>query len=311
MATLDDFVKTSLKPLNYPDRTESFENNFALHGGEAVIIDQTGNSRFFGLGIFSSILECYDRPVNSQESRNFQMMLDRPLHDYELFKSGDLMDQAIAGELITLSPTNETYGELEQATEQLYTAYNAFETALPEEIKDGNQFLPDIMKRIRKIKDSDSPETLMTILFKEGRGLAIEVNGYIPSWQHNCWLIEMPAEYQDLKSAYNNLRTAFRKGEYQLSVSDSLKDKQLIKRVEVYGEGVPIERQFVFITDTPEELSALASMQGDWKKNIVYRGPVNEKTTQVLDQLRKSNFIVCGQIRGPNDYRQYLRNHNN
>jgi hypothetical protein len=310
MATLDEFIDQNLRP---SERDVPYGVDFRDCGGDAVMITPGGKYRAYPLGIINAIVEYFDNPKHSADSESFERLLQVGRMDpFLIFKSNDMMREAVSFGLLALNPKDGSYERIKGAVDDLYSKFQAFQDALPEKRK-SNHGIKDIRARIEKIKGAETPEETMRLISEEGNELAQEVVGYVPSWVERVWHLKMPDEYNALKSAYDTLRDACRSANYWVHVPEGLKQNTFLKHVHV--DKVPVDRQSLFITDTPDELKAFAgifSEETDFHKNILYRGPVNEDIQPAIDALRKSNhFVVCEQIQGPTQYREWLEREGN
>jgi hypothetical protein len=306
MATLDEFIDQNLRP---SERDVPYGVDFRNCGGYAVMITPDGKYSAHRLGILNAIVEFLDNPKFSAASESFEqglLQVER-MEPFLIFKGNDVMREAVSYGLLALSPKEGSYERIKGAVDDLYSKFQAFQDALPEKRK-SNHGIKDIRARIEKIKGAETPKETMRLISEESNELAQEVVSYIPSWVERVWHLKMPDEYNTLKSAYDTLRDACRSVNYWVHVPEGLKQNTFLKKVDV--NRVPVDRQGLFITDTPDELKALAgifSEETDFHQNILYRGPVNDNIQPAIDALRKSNhFVVCEQIQGPAQYREWL-----
>ncbi|MBR9705210.1 hypothetical protein GOV12_07390 [Candidatus Pacearchaeota archaeon] len=303
MATLDEFVR---KIKETKTLKGYYENDFRFDGGTVFQIKPGGEFQSFGLGIFNAILECYDKPIDSDSSTNFQHLLSRTRpRDVEIFNY-NLLSQAIHGGLISLTSINQdAYSSMKTLSERLYHNFEALRRGLSIDKREDDK-IKKISERIQRLTKTNTQESFMQQIFNESSELAHEICTYLLSWIESCWHQELPIEYKALEATFTQLRQELRANNYKMSVPDDIKNFQYVKQVDV--NDVPIKDSHLFLTSTPEELIALEQMKYGCKRNILYTGDVTTDLERYFDTRKNDdNIITNPKIKGSNQYKKYLK----
>lgn len=303
MATLDEFVTMCREK---PEDAEH-GNDFRTEGGQVIIIGPDGNSKWFGLGSFVGCLECYDAPIPSNQSKEFQMMVNPRFQRDEIFDSGRLLGRVIEKGLVQITPNEVDYDSIISSAQRVYHNFSAFRWALPAKCRNEDNMVR-ANEGLQRIVDSETPEELMQNIIKESEDSKFSsVIYFIPGWARNPnWFIEMPVEYDALKAAHNQLKSKCRSTVYQMSIPDSIRDHEYVKCVNIDGEDL---YEHLFLANTLSELQAL--QRGDDRLKgikILYTGTV---TANVLDSIgtlkvRRDTVICNPDIKGSKDYVDFV-----
>ena len=309
MANFDDFVKSHF----FRDQIEDCFGGF----GSALIINDTCCFQDVGMGIFAEIKSVYEEPVLSHESRQFQFIRQRCWDDYRLFQNDNTVGQAIASGIIGLVPDANTYKTIKETfnilSEQLLILLNVLE-----ELRGGEfNYEAEIKHTVTKINSAKNPEELTKYIMQDCAQFGFLVYDCIGNWIEHQWFMEKPPEYAPMIEAYEPYMFACIEGDYTLTVGSEMKNRILINTVSHIGD-VSITQSNLIITDTPEEIKALADLnkhQNNYDKkpfdtaikerNILYRGAVEAAAESIKALSDRDNIVICENIRGPKEYRAY------
>jgi hypothetical protein len=294
MGSLDDFVETHVKQ---PKEWDMSTDDFRLSGGQAIIINPEGDSKWVGLGVFSKILECFDGPVDPSKSNTMRMILDT-YDKNEIFHHQTLEAEAARGGIVQWTPV-DSYEQIKEAAQNLHEKYGLLKKVLGDHL---TGHYPNIIETaIDNIRKAESSEKMMHNIFLKSTELG-KLISYIPLWASNSWFIELPEEYQAVSEAYKSLRKLCRESKYQISVPKDLQNNVYLHWCQV--EEVADNRRNIVIVDDAKALEAFSKL-GCVNRNVIYREST-DKTAALVEKIGAKNLVICENLKGPNEYKQWL-----
>lgn len=301
MATLNEFVDSHLKQ-SFQERLD-YETDFRACGGQVLILSPGKRQQFVGLGVFSGILPYVDGDVKSSESEDFQALKSFISFDHNnIFSpnSSRWFTELVLCNCLHITPEACTDDAMTDALSTLSDSIGELASALE------SVSMAKIIDTVSTIRQNVSKERMREILGHDSYlGNALIAN--LPQWTRTAGIEVMPQQHAAAIVRYNTFRGICREGTYTIGLAPHLKQSTFLHRASLPKFSGRARAVDVLITDTPQELTALAeSYKNNHDLPILYRGPLMQGADAAQELQGRGYQVICADIRGPQEFVEHL-----
>lgn len=309
MATFDEFVNNVLRPSASHDASSIHDpDNFSACGGDVLVIPSIGRHLFLGIGDLAEVLPYLGGDVKGRDSMHMCYLRDMDGSEpYTIFSTNtNALRSAslIINRMLNIYPSFMTERAMADPLNRLENALASLSQSMTPNSLTGISNLVMLLRNdlcsrngVEPLADDEMMARL--VLFDLGMGYAMKVT--LPKAIKDAGLTDNPS-WQQATASYDDLVKVCRDGRYTIGISPALRYATLIPIVNPFATDSDVG---VFLTDTPRDLQALLSLDGEMHgKTILYRG---KETEEAYLLERVGNTMICQDIRSPSQLRNYLR----